>query len=327
MLLDPFSVFSLIARAMWHVKQFEAERREWEEERRTLDGRCSKLEEEKRQLNEEVQRLNKMLESAVAPQMVVNGSTQDHHRQQVVLLATIDKLRNELNVANAKNMAHSSSKDRLSQASTLEPEQQSDGREEIVRLEDENLQLREELNAEKQRILDLKAADRRRRAEWKTELAQIQEDLDQKQKLKELVVRLRSELTSLRAQHADSEERHGRRESWDTSGSMPPSASVSSSTPPPLPQTRRQREPSGDVLKERHGGRVANESSSSMPIVSSVTAPFPQTRTREPSRDYPKDNHYGLRDIQHVGARDGGARHGDPLRDQRLRATPSGGLI
>jgi predicted nucleic acid-binding Zn-ribbon protein len=65
--------------------------------------------------------------------------------------------------------------------------------EDFASLEDENLRLREDLNASKEKVIELKKAAAARSAAWKNELQTITEELTVKQKLEEEVVGLKEE--------------------------------------------------------------------------------------------------------------------------------------
>eukprot|EP00929_Paragymnodinium_shiwhaense_P091725 TRINITY_DN51631_c0_g1_i1.p1 TRINITY_DN51631_c0_g1~~TRINITY_DN51631_c0_g1_i1.p1 ORF type:complete len:429 (+),score=123.15 TRINITY_DN51631_c0_g1_i1:135-1421(+) len=64
-------------------------------------------------------------------------------------------------------------------------------RQEVLSLEDENIRLREELNREKKRVIDLKQAAIQRKAAWKEEVDKISEDLSMKERLEEEVLHLK----------------------------------------------------------------------------------------------------------------------------------------
>jgi len=64
-------------------------------------------------------------------------------------------------------------------------------------LEDDNLKLREELNQEKQKVLELKRGAHNRTMQWKAELQKITEEVESKQRLEEDVARLRDEMGRL----------------------------------------------------------------------------------------------------------------------------------
>merc|ERR1712113_1121999 len=57
--------------------------------------------------------------------------------------------------------------------------------------EDEALFLREELNREKQKVLDIKKAAQKRKEDWKAELGKITEELLEKEKLEKEVIDLK----------------------------------------------------------------------------------------------------------------------------------------
>lgn len=79
----------------------------------------------------------------------------------------------------------------------------------VHRLEESTLRLREELNAEKQKVVDLKKAAHSRGAAWKEELEKIADELGAKQVLEEEVARLRHELTRCREELDHGKERDG----------------------------------------------------------------------------------------------------------------------
>lgn len=62
----------------------------------------------------------------------------------------------------------------------------------VLSLEDENLKLREDLNAEKQKVVELKRKEATRRAEWKEEVEKISAELAQKHRLEEEIAMLRA---------------------------------------------------------------------------------------------------------------------------------------
>lgn len=66
-------------------------------------------------------------------------------------------------------------------------------RNEVISLEDETLRLREELNCEKQKVIELKKAAHSRAAAWKEELHKITEELSAKQQLEKEVAQLRTD--------------------------------------------------------------------------------------------------------------------------------------
>lgn len=68
----------------------------------------------------------------------------------------------------------------------------------FLKLEEENLRLREALNAEKQRVLDLKVADQNRRQAWKHEMTKIELELVEKQALEERCARSDAEIERLK---------------------------------------------------------------------------------------------------------------------------------
>jgi chromosome segregation ATPase len=68
--------------------------------------------------------------------------------------------------------------------------------EELRTLEEESVKLRTELNGEKQKVIDLKAAAHNRGAAWKEELAKITDELASTQRLEEEVAKLRLERQS-----------------------------------------------------------------------------------------------------------------------------------
>merc|ERR1712146_78101 len=70
-------------------------------------------------------------------------------------------------------------------------------------LEDENLNLREQLNASKEKVIKLKQEASTRSAAWKAELQVISEELTAKQALEEEVHKLRKERANLQDQLAD----------------------------------------------------------------------------------------------------------------------------
>eukprot|EP00747_Dinoflagellata_sp_TGD_P212598 gnl/TRDRNA2_/TRDRNA2_85682_c0_seq1.p1 gnl/TRDRNA2_/TRDRNA2_85682_c0~~gnl/TRDRNA2_/TRDRNA2_85682_c0_seq1.p1 ORF type:complete len:346 (-),score=95.66 gnl/TRDRNA2_/TRDRNA2_85682_c0_seq1:212-1249(-) len=77
----------------------------------------------------------------------------------------------------------------------------------VLAVEDENLQLREALNAEKQKVIELKCAYDQRKQAWKAELQKIEGDLGQKFELEERNLKLQAELKIVREQYQQALER------------------------------------------------------------------------------------------------------------------------
>lgn len=96
---------------------------------------------------------------------------------------------------------------RCPSAATSSPELQEGEREMLRKFEDENLKLREALNVEKQRVLDLKLADQNRRGRWRHELQKLEAELADKRSLEARCAQLEAEVDRLRAQRSPTEPR------------------------------------------------------------------------------------------------------------------------
>ena len=68
--------------------------------------------------------------------------------------------------------------------------------------QDENLKLREELNASKKRVIELKQAAHQRKLTWKEELDKITEELSSKQKLEGEVAAMRQQMVDCKLRAA-----------------------------------------------------------------------------------------------------------------------------
>lgn len=194
---------------MREIRQFEDERRAW-------DVRRSALEEEILRLRDTACAPPANFPGA-APAEVV----QAQHRQQLALLGTIDDLKLSLREeqgrmrtlqdrlgSKAGSEVSSELTGQAEDGTEPEPECRTAGsqsagssqasvavRVELLRiprfasfvlaLEDEGIRLREALNDEKQRVLDLKRADQERRAAWKVEIRQLETELCDRRELEE----------------------------------------------------------------------------------------------------------------------------------------------
>jgi len=245
---------------MHAIRQFEVERKEWENERDLLEARERALSTEKEEadaqlayLHEEIERL-RTSQAAAPPTPVRQGPVEpkeqirSRHEQQLALMAKLDDYRKDLEqeqqrsrifeqrAAEAEKQNRRLSLDidrsrgerggsfggsdvdfllgsrRPYQASftsgtssiggsgepaagDLQEAQLSleTSRKEVLSLEDETLRLREELNNEKQKVIQLKRAATSRGAAWKEELQKLTEELTQKQRLEEEVAQLRKD--------------------------------------------------------------------------------------------------------------------------------------
>merc|ERR1719326_2230164 len=85
--------------------------------------------------------------------------------------------------------------------------------EEFENLEDENLQLREELNACKGKVVELKKAAAKRQSDWKKEMLTVSEELAAKESLEEEAAALRTERARLQEDLANAKKHSDKRES------------------------------------------------------------------------------------------------------------------
>ncbi|CAK0909078.1 unnamed protein product [Prorocentrum cordatum] len=149
-----------------------------------------------------------------------DSSTRRLHESQLALMTTIDELRADLQQAQRRAAEAERGREELSAELgrlRLEPESASASstgspasarlrgelqearrgleqkRKEVLRLEDDSLKLREELNTEKQKVLELKKDGHRRKTLVQEELGKLTDELGAKEMLEEEVRRLRTE--------------------------------------------------------------------------------------------------------------------------------------
>jgi chromosome segregation ATPase len=233
---------------MYQIRQFQEERRQWQQEKDELEATSTQLWNEKAQVEYERNQLaaevEKLKKNGVIAQNGPNREklpvdVQTHHKQQLALLSTIDALKNNLEQEKqrSKDMERRMSdvgnnpRRRLSAPPQLlkqdgsggEPEPEAGGRSEtaptaaelrsemlanpryadwLVTLEEEALQIREELNTQKQRVLDLRRQEQQRRQAWKLELQKLEEELGATEELKQRNQQLACEVHQLREQIA-----------------------------------------------------------------------------------------------------------------------------
>lgn len=209
---------------MLAIRKFQEERDAWEAEREELQRRCQNEEERREevakqlvQLSREVERLrsaqgNLTQTNSAAPrgacfdQVELAELKRNHHEKQLALMKTIDALRADVKRAELRN----SQPDVLEKCETNIAEQRQDAavadatkqleearaaaqraRDELRKLEDENIVLQENLNQEKQKVVELKRAAHGRAAAWKEQLEKITMELAIKQRLEEESTQLR----------------------------------------------------------------------------------------------------------------------------------------
>lgn len=261
---------------MLAIRQFQDERKEWENEREVLEARERALSTEKEEadaqlafLHEEIERLRSS--QAAAPTTPVRQGpvepaeqVRSRHNQQLALMAKLDDLRRDLEQEQQRSrmfeqraaeaekqnrrlsmdidrgrgerggslggsdvdLPLGSSSRRHFQASYTSGPGSIGGsgesapgdcqearlsleatRKEVLSLEDETLRLREELNNEKQKVIQLKRGATGRAAAWKEELQKLTEELTQKQRLEEEVSQLRREISRFRKELGQVSER------------------------------------------------------------------------------------------------------------------------
>lgn len=130
-----------------------------------------------------------------------------HAAKQLALMSTIDTLREELQREQARADARAAEldatrRDYSADEMSVRLEQK---RKECRASEDEALRLREEFNAEKCKVLELKRAAHSRAAEWKLRLEQLSAELAQKERLEDEVTALRGEVGRLRGRETQSQ--------------------------------------------------------------------------------------------------------------------------
>lgn len=220
------------------IRRFQEERREWEATKEGLEQTCQLESALRQEAQEQLAVLTRELEQlrsrAVAPTTAVPDAgaaelVRTHHGKQLALMATIDSLRNDLQQEQAraraleKRAAQAEMKSRRPSAEELDCTRAAAGgllqrsaivtgelvdarrslerhREEVRRLEDETLKLREELNVEKQKVVELKKAAHSRGAAWKGQLEEITGELAAKHRLDEENVYLKREQARLRTE-------------------------------------------------------------------------------------------------------------------------------
>lgn len=168
---------------------------------------------------------------------VLEAARRVHHEKQLSLMATIDGLRGDLQEEQArskaldKRAAQAELKCRqglgedLDSTTRARPVRRENSdlldvtsrragaaladpqREEVRQLEDETLKLREELNSEKLKVVELKKAAMSRGAAWKEQLGQIAVELKEKEVLQGEITQLRSEKAVLQRDLEESSER------------------------------------------------------------------------------------------------------------------------
>mmetsp|Transcript_27755 Transcript_27755/g.83651 ORF Transcript_27755/g.83651 Transcript_27755/m.83651 type:complete len:383 (-) Transcript_27755:147-1295(-) len=180
-----------------------------QDQRLELEGRVSDLVAEVERLRAE--RASRAASSSPQPSLRQEESGElrrVHHEKQLAFMATIDSLRSELDQERAR--ADAFERDRNSgqagpeQDSSMQTARASYERKcrEVRALEDETLQLREELNREKHKVVEMKKAANSRASQWKEQLEQITGELAQKQRLEEENQQLRVEQALLRKEYA-----------------------------------------------------------------------------------------------------------------------------
>lgn len=215
---------------MLAIRKLQEERQEWEAEKEQFEENQAWQESELARLQAEVARLrdaSPAAPGAPAQQVELSAPVQAHHEQQVKLLQTIDGLRRELQQErergqNLERRLHSAGDverpDTPAAASPLDATMASALRpvpppEEFANLEDENLSLREQLNASKEKVIELKKAAAKRSADWRAELQTITEELGAKHALEEEAANLRQDRGRLQEELLNSRQQVGHLES------------------------------------------------------------------------------------------------------------------
>mmetsp|Transcript_37799 Transcript_37799/g.95833 ORF Transcript_37799/g.95833 Transcript_37799/m.95833 type:complete len:365 (-) Transcript_37799:93-1187(-) len=209
---------------MQAIRQFQEERAAWEVERERLEEQCrqeeGRHEESARRLAElssEVEHLRAAQggvpqaaspvqsgpdqpETAAAAVVVIGELKRLHAEKQLALMATIDSLRHDLESEQARADARAAELDATRRGGALGAggDVLERRREEVRALEDETLRLREDLNSEKCKVVELKKAAHGRAAEWKQQLQAIIAELSVKERLEEENRHLRREVEQQR---------------------------------------------------------------------------------------------------------------------------------
>mmetsp|Transcript_25490 Transcript_25490/g.55815 ORF Transcript_25490/g.55815 Transcript_25490/m.55815 type:complete len:392 (-) Transcript_25490:64-1239(-) len=223
------------------IRAFEAERQEWDEQRDALVKERVAAEKKAAELAEEVKQLRdggggaSVGQSAALSPVDLDKSLRAHHAQTVKLMATIDELRTVLQQEQSKSKLFEQSNadlERRAVAAERELTRLKDaaadidvtatdfgsssldislraipaGSSDAHSLEEENLKLREELNATKKKVIELKQVAQQRKLAWKGELANITQELDAKRRLEEEVLALRQQMNALSFSSKSAEE-------------------------------------------------------------------------------------------------------------------------
>lgn len=187
----------------------QEERNQWETEKEQYQERDAWFEKELARLQEENNKLRLEPPAPVPAPVEVSAPVQAHHEQQLKLMQTIDVLRRELDaerqqreqLQQAAKTVGACGKERLvpsqldqTLAAACRPIPEP---EEFENLEDENLKLREELNASKAKVIELKQAAAKRAADWRSEMKTIAEELATKESLEQEAATLRKDRMQL----------------------------------------------------------------------------------------------------------------------------------
>lgn len=188
---------------MQAIRKLQEERNAWEAER-------DQLEETQALQQAELSRLQAEVEQLRSGWSGYEGNSQSTHEQNArhdSLTQTIEVLKRDLQkeqanslslkqqlegVARSRGFTPSALDNTLASALTPAPPTEA-----FASLEDENLRLREDLNASKEKVIELKKAAAARSAAWKTELQTITEELTVKKNLEGEVVSLKEERSRL----------------------------------------------------------------------------------------------------------------------------------
>lgn len=221
------------------IRKLQEERTEWEAEKEQNQEDKAWYESELARLNAENAKLISSTPSAAAgaaAPVELSAPVQDHHVQQLKLMETIDLLRTDLQsererreqlerllptlAQGAGAAGAAGSGDRLGMtgisqldmtlAAAMRP---MPAAEEFTNLEDENLKLREELNASKEKVIELKRAAAKRSSDWRSELQTITEELSTKHALDGEAVTLRQDRSRLQEELVQTRQLLGQRES------------------------------------------------------------------------------------------------------------------
>lgn len=205
------------------IRKLQEERKEWEAEREHFQENHAWYESELARLQAENAKLLTAPPVAAVPAVELSAPVQAHHEQQLKLMQTIDKLRRDLlseqeRSERLESLLGGGGGDRLAASTNLDNTlacalRPAPPPEEFANLEDENLKLREELNASKEKVIELKRAAAKRSADWRSELSTITEELACKQSVEEEAASLRKDRLRLQEELGQAREHLIHRES------------------------------------------------------------------------------------------------------------------